>query len=242
MARTKRRLAAVGRYPLAFVVLAAALSAFYAADGGVNSGSHRIAVQTAAMFSALALLGLLGVPRVVATERTRRARIDEIDTMSGVQFEQRLAALFRYLGFRVHTTAVTGDFGADLIIERSGVRWAVQAKRYTSRVGVEAVQQVVASCPMYHAAQPVVITNQSFTAAAETLARANGVTLIGRRQLIELLAIQEARVPAPRGFGLALRQILSGVPPLLRSIGTIVGIVVGLPFVLLGLGVARRRR
>jgi HJR/Mrr/RecB family endonuclease len=40
--------------------------------------------------------------------------------MTGVQFEDRLAYYFKEQGYKVRTTASTGDHGAYLIIEKSG--------------------------------------------------------------------------------------------------------------------------
>ena len=65
--------------------------------------------------------------------------IREIDVMQGVEFENYLEVLFSCMGYKVETTRATGDFGADLILKKDGQTIAVQAKRYSKTVGVEAV-------------------------------------------------------------------------------------------------------
>jgi len=64
-------------------------------------------------------------------ERRRLARsgIWEIDRMDGLTFERFLEGLFQGLGFRVERTRFRGDYGADLLLWKEGVRTVVQAKR-----------------------------------------------------------------------------------------------------------------
>ncbi|WP_059040661.1 restriction endonuclease [Paenibacillus rubinfantis] len=120
-------------------------------------------------------------------ERLRRSGIYDIDKMDGRQFELYLGLLFKALGYKTEVTRLAGDYGADLVIEKNGVRTVVQAKCYSKNVGIDAVQQVQASKAHYKAAQAWVVTNRGFTEAAENLAKSNGVTLIGRERLIELM-------------------------------------------------------
>lgn len=110
--------------------------------------------------------------------------MNQIDNMDGKEFELFLEALFSTLDFVVHRTQSTGDYGADLIIEKSNTRVAVQAKRYSSNVGVSAVQEVVASKEFYACDEAMVVTNNYFTHAAQKLANANNVLLLDRDWLI----------------------------------------------------------
>ena len=66
-----------------------------------------------------------------------------IDEMSGVEFEEFVAAQLRTRGWGVTRTASVGDYGVDLVAKKDGVRMAVQCKRLAKAVGVAAVQQVV---------------------------------------------------------------------------------------------------
>jgi restriction endonuclease Mrr len=68
----------------------------------------------------------------------------ELSQLTGIEFEQFLAGLFRQLGYGVEMTASTGDYGADLILSKAGEKIAVQAKCYSGSVGVSAVQEVLA--------------------------------------------------------------------------------------------------
>ena len=125
--------------------------------------------------------------RIYLDRRISRSGIGEIDRMNGQQFEQYLATMFRRLGYRVERTQYRGDYGADLVVSKDGVRTAVQAKRWSKSVGVKAVQEAVASKGYYRCDAALVVANRSFTRQAVTLAGANGVELWDRDELVARL-------------------------------------------------------
>lgn len=133
-------------------------------------------------------LALLGVPAAVRRGRRHRSGIGQIDGMTGEEFEGRLAQLFADLGEQVCHTGRRGDFGADLLTDRAGVRTVVQAKRYEGAVGIEAVQQVIGARRYYDADRARVVTNSFLTPAALALAQADGVEVVERDDLVSLLA------------------------------------------------------
>lgn len=89
------------------------------------------------------LLGVVGAARLAwrlyRLRRLAKSGIHEIDAMDGHTFETFLGTLFRRLGYRVEQTRYRGDYGADLVVAKGGVKTAVQAKRSGKRVGVKAV-------------------------------------------------------------------------------------------------------
>lgn len=114
-----------------------------------------------------------------------KSGIREVDTMSGDVFEKYLLTLFFKLGYKVQLVGShAGDYGTDLIIERDGVRTAVQAKRWKSVVGIKAVQEVYGSLKLRNCTKALIVTNSSFTRQAQELARANGVELWDRSTLV----------------------------------------------------------
>jgi len=132
----------------------------------------------------LGTVAVIGGHRLAPRSVRRYVPIPDIDAMSGYQFEVFLASLFRAKGYFVKQTGKTGDFGADLVIERGKIRAVVQAKRWSGSVGSEAIQQVVAAMAPYRANSAIVITNSTFTSHAQALAKANDVILWDRRALI----------------------------------------------------------
>jgi restriction system protein len=115
--------------------------------------------------------------------RHLRSDLAAIDEMSGVEFEEFVAAQLRTVGWSVTHTASTGDYGVDLIAKKDGIRMAVQCKRLAKAVGVAAVQQVVSGALQHGCNQTVVVTNQGFTKAARRLASTHRCRLVGREQV-----------------------------------------------------------
>jgi restriction system protein len=117
-----------------------------------------------------------------------RAQVEDLDAMTGWEFERWLQRLFERLGFDVKRTPYHGDFGADLVLTWNGVKIAVQAKRSQRQVGVTAVQEVVAAKGYYGCECAMVVTNGYFTEQAVILARANGVWMRTRDDLAKALS------------------------------------------------------
>lgn len=141
--------------------------------------------------------------------KLRKSNIYEIDSMDGVQFEHFLKELFKSKGYRVELTAATGDFGADLILNKDGKRCVVQVKRYSKPVGIKAVQEVIPSLKMYKGTEAWVITNNGFTKSAIALAKTNDVVLIGREQLMDLITSSsptDSPTPNPLEIKKEIRQ------------------------------------
>lgn len=113
--------------------------------------------------------------------------LNRIDKMSGEEFEDFLAKIYRKKGYKVIQTPHSSDYGADLIITKSGYASCIQAKRYSSNVGSKAIQEVQASLNYYKASKGIVITNSKFTPNAIKLAKANHIQLIDRNALISLM-------------------------------------------------------
>ncbi|CAA9377258.1 MAG: hypothetical protein AVDCRST_MAG93-8915, partial [uncultured Chloroflexia bacterium] len=130
---------------------------------------------------AIIAIGLIKQRRLAATG------IFEIDKMEGIDFEKRLELLFRQLGYRVERTRARGDYGADLILAKDGVKTAVQAKRSKKAIGVKAVQEVGAAKNYYRCTAAMVVTNNVYTKQAQNPARANDIALWDRDRLVENL-------------------------------------------------------
>lgn len=119
-------------------------------------------------------------------KQMQQSGITDIDKMTGVQFEEYVGTLFKGLGYHINYTPITGDYGADLILEKEKEIIVVQAKRYKQPVGVRAVQEVIPAIMMYKATAAWVITNSTYTEQALTLAKRNNVRMIDRDELIQM--------------------------------------------------------
>jgi len=121
-------------------------------------------------------------------EELRQSSIYEIDRMNGRQFEEYLSYLYEFFGYQTEVTKGSGDFGADLILKDNNETIIVQAKRYSNKVSLQAVQEIVAAKKYYNANHAWVVTNNYFTAPARKLADANEVLLVDRDLLVKLSA------------------------------------------------------
>ena len=114
--------------------------------------------------------------------------------MNEVEFEEYLGALFAGQGYRVEYTPASGDYGADLILNKGQDVIVVQAKRYRSTVGLKAVQEVIPAIKMYKASEAWVITNSIYTKLELTLAEHNQVRMIYREEFVEMsIAMKSAQ-------------------------------------------------
>lgn len=116
-------------------------------------------------------------------KKYRGMRIANIDVMSGIEFEQYLKRVLTYKGFSVSTTRVTGDLGVDLVAMGNGIKIAIQAKRYNSRVSRTAISDAVAGMYHYGCNKAMVITNNYFSPGAIALAKSTGCILVDRDTL-----------------------------------------------------------
>jgi restriction endonuclease Mrr len=116
----------------------------------------------------------------------RHIEFQQLDNLSGLEFEQVLERMFRQLGFTVMRTKGSGDQGADLLVEHQGKRVAVQAKRYRGRVGNSAVQELLGAIAYYSCHGGIVVATTGFTKSAKELAqKATTVELWPRERLRE---------------------------------------------------------
>lgn len=142
------------------------------------------------IIAVIVLIELIKLPfRILKENRLRKSGMDIIDKMKGEDFEDRLAILFKDLGYKVKTTKRTGDFGADLILTKDDIKTAVQAKRYSKNVGIKSVQEVTGSLAKYNCHKGMVISNSYFTGQARELAKANNIELWDRDKLMKILRV-----------------------------------------------------
>lgn len=126
----------------------------------------------------------MATPQSTATELSP---IEQIDNMSGEEFELFMTQYFKSQGFKTTHTPISGDYGIDLIIENDFGKIGVQAKCYSNKVSLDAVQQVVAGLRHYGLSSGIVVTNSYFQPSAIRLAADNNITLWDRNKLIEKL-------------------------------------------------------
>lgn len=117
--------------------------------------------------------------------KTSGYTINDIDLMTGYEFENFIAELFSKTGYETEVTKASGDQGIDVIVSKNGVKIGVQTKCYSGTVGNRAIQEAVAGKNFYRLDKAMVVTNSYFTESAQQLARANSIVLWDRNILKE---------------------------------------------------------
>lgn len=154
-----------------------------------------------------------------------RVSIYELDYLDGHDFEMVCAKILQSNGFSdVEVTQASGDYGIDILARKSGVRYAIQCKCYSSPVGNHAVQEAYSGAAYYGGGIPVVMTNQTFTTAAIKTASAIGVELWGRDKLERMLSAYN-QTPMWKMVCLGiLRFLFADIPSGLATILTVLSV------------------
>ena len=115
--------------------------------------------------------------------------IEDIDQLKdGYAFEEMTAKILKCNGFKnIEVTKKSGDYGIDVLAEKDGIKYAIQCKKYTNNVGVDAVREALTGKTFFNCHIGAVMTNSHFTAQARTLAQKSGVVLWGREELEEMI-------------------------------------------------------
>ena len=137
-----------------------------------------------ALIGLIAFMAVLTILINVFLRHRRDRRISRMDELEGHEFEFFCADLLKAQGFiDVEVTRGSGDFGVDILAEKDGVTYAVQCKRHTTPVGVEAVLCTYGGLAYYERMVGVIMTNQYFTAPAVEAAKKLRILLWDRGYL-----------------------------------------------------------
>lgn len=115
----------------------------------------------------------------------------DLNNMTGIEFEQFCKKILESYGFRVTTTATTGDGGIDLIAVTNNVffkgKYIIQCKRYTGSVGEPIIRDLYGVVMAERANKGILITTGTFTNAAISFANDKQLELIDGNTLHQLI-------------------------------------------------------
>lgn len=133
-----------------------------------------------AVITGLSVLSLILITKLWRWRRHKVARpiVNEINAMTGLQFERHVADLLRQRGFADVRLTERYDLGVDIIAHKDGITWGIQVKRSSGMVKAAAVRQVVTALRHYHCDRAMVITNGVYSRPAITLAKSNDCVLV----------------------------------------------------------------
>jgi restriction system protein len=124
--------------------------------------------------------------QVAAAARDQPPHAAFTDDMTPADFELFCAETLCEAGWDARVTPQGRDQGVDVIAEKPGLRVVLQCKLHARPVGNKSVQEAAAARAHEQANHAAVVTNNSYTQAAEQLAASNGVLLLHFRDLPRL--------------------------------------------------------
>ena len=176
------------------------ISAFTLLLGGIAAGVCGYFSDSIVYYGFGAVFAIVGILDLISSafgskrhsrmkfSATVESELQKIDEMSGLEFEQYAADLLETVGFEnVELTVSSHDQGADIIMSRDGVRYAVQCKVYSTRLSNTPVQEITAAREYYGCHVGIVVTNSYFTDSAVELAAANRILLWDRAYIAKLI-------------------------------------------------------
>jgi hypothetical protein len=119
----------------------------------------------------------LGNRPTTPTAKELTLRFEAVRSMTGAQFENFTADLFRAMGHQAVVLGGAGDQGVDVIVNHRGERIAVQCKNHKKPVGNRPVQEVYAGARHHRCVEACVVAPAGYTRGAMALASSTGVSL-----------------------------------------------------------------
>jgi restriction system protein len=127
--------------------------------------------------------------KAIDSLKSEGIKFENIQSLSGIEFEELVQLRFERFQLKTTQTPVSGDFGADLIVEDDdGTIYVIQCKRFARKVNLKAVQEVVAAKRHYGGDYGIVITNNEFLNSAIELAKSNQIELWNGDKLLKFLS------------------------------------------------------
>lgn len=122
---------------------------------------------------------------------TVRNDIFSVDKMDGYEFELFCCELLRKSGFKnFFQTRLSGDNGIDITAEKDDIKYGIQCKCYSEKLGNKCVQETYTGLAMYDCDIGAVLTNNYFSDSAIATARKTRIRLWDRDYLLKMINSQ----------------------------------------------------
>ena len=125
--------------------------------------------------------------KLTATQKkkfNRIRRLSQMQRMDPVEFELFTGYLYRKLGYRVSTTADSGDEGIDLVVRRWGRKFVVQCIRYSGTVGQPVARVLYGAMTHVGARGAHLVTTGRISKKAEEWVAGKPIVLVDGNDLV----------------------------------------------------------
>lgn len=114
--------------------------------------------------------------------------IEEIDEMTGKEFEEFLFHFFKLENYKTTITDDTGDRGIDIIITtENNTRIGIQAKRWKNNIGTTEIAKIINGKVYYGLDKLWIITTSYLTQQAQNTALNQDIRIIPRNEILDIL-------------------------------------------------------
>ena len=131
--------------------------------------------------------------QVTVTDIRKIRNIEEIDILTGIDFERFVAYMFQKKGYKTELTKQTQDRGADVIAEKGKECIIIQVKRSRNSINKNAVFEAFFARRSYKGTSACVVTNNELTAQAMNFAHEYGISLIDRSGIRKFLRNEKSK-------------------------------------------------
>jgi len=107
-------------------------------------------------------------------------------SLTGLQFEHELAALYERVGIKAKVTPASGDGGVDIWLDGPNGRQIVQCKAYGKPVGPAVVRELHGTLMHFRVNYAILASTSGFTRGAIEFASGKPIKLLGLSQIIEM--------------------------------------------------------
>ena len=125
--------------------------------------------------------------------REKLRTLEDLQRLTGTDFERLVASLFTRDGYKVSWCDVSGDEGIDMVLEMGGSKDVVQCKRCKGDIGPPAIREFYRSMRQAGARRGFVIATASFTHSAKEFVDERPITLIDGHYLLAWISWADGR-------------------------------------------------
>ena len=119
-------------------------------------------------------------------------KLDQLQNLSGSEFESLVAKIFQQMGYKVTITPKTGDEGIDIdTIDPQGKKVVIQCKRWQGTISSKVVREFYGSLMHAKAEKGFLVTTGTFSSSAIAFAEGKPISLVDGKDFIDTMMMLE---------------------------------------------------
>ena len=132
-----------------------------------------------------------GIKKKTSAAKTKNSDDSQLNTLSGIEFENICQDLLEKMGFSTERTKASGDGGIDIIAYNDQAlisgKYIIQCKRYVGSVGEPIIRDLYGVITSERANKGILMTTGHFTKHAISFAQGKPLELIDGAKMQELI-------------------------------------------------------